>query len=163
MKWGCLMNNQRNSDLKNSVMKMLARLNAPRAVAGNTEAMKQEAEFLCSVVVKVAPSRGYTDWFSEFEEQVFSNLETRTWPTSKEMHKAAKTIAPKRPDFKDLTGDNVYKPDEYKINANRIKRGEPVGQYYIMGGGADALIRKGLVTEDDIEPYIHNLTPINKY
>ena len=40
------MNNQRNDELRNNTMKLLARLNAPRAVQGNTDAMKTEAQFL---------------------------------------------------------------------------------------------------------------------
>ena len=37
------MNNQRNDELKNNTMKLLARLNAPKAVQGNTDALKTEA------------------------------------------------------------------------------------------------------------------------
>ncbi|MGI9398015.1 MAG: hypothetical protein ACR2OQ_01775 [Paracoccaceae bacterium] len=155
------MNNQRNDELKNLTMKMLARLNAPRAVAGNTEAMKQEAEFLCNSVIKLGPSRGYVDWFAEFELEVFNNLETRTWPTAKEINKSAKTIAPRRPEFNLLVhpmGQEKYEPDPYKINAARIKNHQPVCEKYVQGSHAEKMIRKGLVTEDDLQPYQESLT-----
>lgn len=153
----------RNEELKEMFLSMLGRLNAPRAITNNSEGMKKEAELLTSVVIKTAPTKGYKDWFSDFEEAVLGNLETRTWPTIKEMHKAAKQIAPKRPEFRDLTGDNKYQPDPYKINAGRIKRGEPVDENYINGTEARKLLNKGLVTEADLQPYQEALTAINNY
>ena len=127
------MNNQRNEELKNNTMKLLARLNAPRAVQGNTDAMKTEAQFLVDRVIKLAPSRQYTDWFVDFEEALLGNLETRTWPTAKEISKAAKDIAPKRPEIIDYT---QHQKDinlmTFKINANRIISGQQVGEHYIL-------------------------------
>ena len=153
----------RNEELKEMFLSMLGRLNAPRAITNKSEGMKKEAELLTSVVIKTAPTKGYKDWSSDFEEAVLGNLETRTWPTIKEMHKAAKQIAPKRPEFRDLTGDNKYQPDPYKTNAGRIKRGEPVDEHYINGTEARKLLNKGLVTEADLQPYQEALTAINNY
>ena len=76
---------------------------------------------------------------------------------------AAKQIAPRRPEFRDLTGDNKYQPDPYKINAGRIKRGEPVDEHYINGTEARKLLNKGLVTEADLQPYKEALTAIHNY
>ncbi len=146
----------RNEELKELMLKVLGRLNAPRAVAGNPEGMKQEAEFLCNSIIKLAPSRDYRDWFADFELEVFNNLETRTWPTAKEISKAAKTISQRRPQFKELVRPLTpegYKPDPLKINAARIKAGQPVCQSYIVGSQSDLLLRKGLVDEYDLDPY----------
>lgn len=147
------MNNQRNDELRNNTMKLLARLNAPRAVQGNTDAMKTEAQFLVDRVVKLAPSRQYTDWFTDFEEALLGNLETRTWPTAKEISKAAKDIAPKRPEIIDYTQQNKYEVDDLKINAQRINRGEAVAESYITGTYAEQMVRKGLVTQEQLQPY----------
>ena len=147
------MNNQRNDELRNNTMKLLARLNAPRAVQGNTDAMKTEAQFLVDRVIKLAPSRQYTDWFVDFEEALLGNLETRTWPTAKEISKAAKYIAPKRPEIIDYTQQEKYQPDELKINADRINRREKVGENYIFGTMADQMVRTGLVTQEQLQPY----------
>ena len=147
------MNNQRNDELRNNTMKLLARLNAPRAVQGNTDAMKTEAQFLVDRVIKLAPSRQYTDWFTDFEEALLGNLETRTWPTAKEISKAAKDIAPKRPEIIDYTQQEKYQPDELKINANRIISGQQVGEHYIFGTMAEQMVRKGLVTQEQLQPY----------
>ena len=62
-----------------------------------------------------------------------------------------------------MTGDNKYEPDPYKINAGRIKRGEPVGEHYINGTEAMKLLNKGLVTEADLQPYKEALTATQNY
>ena len=142
----------RNSELKEKMLNLLGRLNAPRAVQGNNESMKNEAEFLCDKIIKLAPSKAYTDWFKDFEETLLSNLETRTWPTAKEISKAAKEISPKRQEFKELPPEK-YQPNDLKINANRINNGEPVAESYIMGQLADQMVRAGLVAEKQLEPY----------
>jgi len=147
------MNNQRNDELRNNTMKLLARLNAPRAVQGNTDAMKTEAQFLVDRVIKLAPSRQYTDWFVDFEEALLTNLESRTWPTAKEISKAAKDIAPKRPEIRDDTQPKGYEPNELKINAKRIQNKEEVGENYIYGAMADQMVRTGLVTQEQLQPY----------
>ena len=142
----------RNEELKEKTLKMLGRLNAPRAVQNNDENMKNEAEFLCNQIIKLAPSKNYNEWFQDFEENLLSNLETRTWPTAKEISKSAKAIAPKRPEFKELEPEK-YQPNELKINANRINNSEPVGENYIMGAMAEQMVRAGLVAEKQLEPY----------
>tara|TARA_B100000927_G_C16438294_1_gene458601 strand:+ start:522 stop:983 length:462 start_codon:yes stop_codon:yes gene_type:complete len=142
----------RNNELKEKMLNLLGRLNAPRAVQGNSESMKSEAEFLCDKIIKLAPNKGYLDWFNHFEETLLSNLETRTWPTAKEISKAAKEIAPKRPEFQELPTEK-YEPNELKINANRINNGEPVGENYVFGSLAEQMVRAGLVAEKQLEPY----------
>ncbi len=142
----------RNEELKTKTLKMLGRLNAPRAVQNNDESMKSEAEFLCNQIIKLAPSQNYTQWFIDFETTLLSNLETRTWPTAKEISKAAKIIAPKRPEFKELSSEK-YQPNELKINAERIKNGQDVGENYIMGAMAEQMVKAGLVAEKQLEPY----------
>ena len=142
----------RNEELKTKTLKMLGRLNAPRAVQNNDESMKSEAEFLCNQIIKLAPSQNYTQWFIDFETTLLSNLETRTWPTAKEISKAAKIIAPKRPEFKELASEK-YEPNELKINAERIKNGQDVGENYVMGAMAEQMVKAGLVAEKQLEPY----------
>ena len=75
----------RNNELKEKTLKMLGRLNAPRAVQNNDENMKSEAEFLCNQIIKLAPSKNYIEWFQDFEQNILSNLETRTWQLQKEL------------------------------------------------------------------------------
>ena len=84
---------------------------------------------------------------------MLGSLETRSWPTAKQISQAAKDIAPKRPELRDLTGENKYTPDPLKINAKRIQNGEAVDENYINGKFADQMLRMGLVQEHDLQPY----------
>lgn len=142
----------RNNELKEKTLKMLGRLNAPRSVQNNNENMKSEAEFLCDQILKLAPSKNYTQWFTDFQENLLSKMETRTWPTAKEISRSAKEIAPRRPEFKELTPEK-YEPNELKINADRINNGEPVGESYVFGSLAEQMVRVGLVAEKQLQPY----------
>jgi hypothetical protein len=143
----------REQQINTMTTKLLARLNPPRAISSNAEGIKAEAELLCKTISKMAPSREYQQWFDLFEEAVLSNLETRTWPTIKELKRAAKEIAPKRPEFRDLTNEPAWHPDPYKINAQRIKNMESVGEEWISGKQSDQLISRGLIEESDLDPY----------
>lgn len=78
---------------------------------------------------------------------------SRTWPTAADISAAvsksmstAKSSLPK--------GNGTWKPDSLEINAKRIKAGEPVGQMYIQGKLAERMVRDGLVTEDELAPYL---------
>ena len=113
----------------------------------NTDAMKTEAQFLVDRVIKLAPSRQYTDWFVDFEEALLGNLETRTWPTAKEISKAAKVLR-QNVEIIDYTQQEKYQPDELKINADRINRREKVGENYIFGTMADQMVRTGLLLKN---------------
>lgn len=151
----------RQEELKLHTLKLLGRLNAPRAVQNNDESMKNEAEFLCSQIIKLAPSKNYDDWFVDFEENLLSNLETRTWPTAKEISKSAKAIAPKRPEFRELPPEK-YQPNELKINANKIINGEEVGESYVTGAQSQQMLRAGLVTKEQLQPYVDYLNYTKK-
>ena len=67
----------RNEELKQLMLKMLGRLNAPRAVSGNPELMKEEAEFLCDAITKLAPTRGYVDWWKDFSDKYVEFKKTK--------------------------------------------------------------------------------------
>jgi hypothetical protein len=78
---------------------------------------------------------------------------SRTWPTAADISAAvsksmstAKSSLPK--------GNGTWKPNSLEINAKRIKAGEPVGQMYIQGKLAERMVRDGLVTEDELAPYL---------
>lgn len=43
--------------------------------------------------------------------------------------------------------------DVSSIMARKIKKGEPVGDWYITGGGRQHVLNTGIVTVQDLEPY----------
>lgn len=148
----------RNNFLRESMAKFLERLNPPRVQQGNVEAQKEEMKSLMDKVIKSAPTRGYQEWWEHFRDYIQENATTRTWPTIKEMSEAARAVAPKRPDFLDLTGDDKFTLDANAINAKRIKAHEPVSDFYVTGKGAKDLVRLGLINDDDLNPYRYYLS-----
>jgi len=49
-----------------------------------------------------------------------------------------------------------WQPDSLQINAERIKRGEAVGDMYLWGRRAILMIKMGMLRESDLEPHRQN-------
>ena len=78
---------------------------------------------------------------------------SRTWPTAADISAAvSKSMSTSKSSLP--SGNATWKPDSLEINAKRIKAGEPVGQMYIQGKMAERMVREGLVTEDELAPYL---------
>ena len=78
---------------------------------------------------------------------------SRTWPTGKEIAAAvSKSLTTSRSSLPANKGP--WKPDTLAINARRIKAGEPVGETYITGKLAERMVAQGLVTEEELAPYL---------
>ena len=146
----------RNTFLRDKLSNFLQRLNPPKAMQSNAEAQKEEITDLYSRIIKLAPSREYTQWWKDFTEHLLSNAIARTWPTIREINEAAKAVAPKRPDFIDYANE-AWSPDEFSINAKRINAMEPVGEYWVNGKGGKELVRRGLIQSEQLDPYKYYL------
>jgi len=78
---------------------------------------------------------------------------SRTWPTAAAISAAvSKSMTTSKSSLP--SGNATWKPDSLEINAKRIKAGEPVGQVYIQGKLAERMVRDGLITEDELAPYL---------
>lgn len=78
---------------------------------------------------------------------------SRTWPTAADISAAvSKSMTTSKSSLP--SGNATWKPDSLEINAKRIKAGEPVGQMYIQGKLAERMVRDGLVTEEQLAPYL---------
>jgi hypothetical protein len=78
---------------------------------------------------------------------------SRTWPTAADISAAvSKSMSTSKSSLP--TGNGTWKPNSLEINAKRIKAGEPVGQMYIQGKLAERMVRDGLVTEEELAPYL---------
>jgi len=82
----------RNDFLSEKLGKLIARLTPPQAIKGNREAMAEEFRSLVSAVQHQAPTQGYEDWWSKFENQLLDNMQTRAWPTRSEIRKAGEAV-----------------------------------------------------------------------
>ena len=143
----------RDEQIQQLTLKLLSRLNPPRALTGQAQAIKDEATFLAKCINKVAPSQGLTDWFNDFEEAVLGNLETRTWPTAKELSKAAQQIRKAKPVFADHSVEAEWLLNPVTINAKRIQGGHPVCETWLSGKKAQSLMATGMISESDLAKY----------
>lgn len=77
---------------------------------------------------------------------------SRNWPNGAEISTAiAKSMNASQSSLPKAFG---WKPDSLEVNAKRIKAGEPVGEMYIQGKMAERMVRDGLVTEEELAPYL---------
>ena len=143
----------RDEQIQQLTLKLLSRLNPPRALTGQAQAIKDEATFLAKCINRVAPGQGLTEWFENFEEAVLGNLETRTWPTAKELSKAASQIQKARPVFANHIGESEWSLSPVKINAKRIQGGFAVCETWLSGKKSQELLATGMVTENDLHKY----------
>ena len=143
----------RDEQIQELTLKLLSRLNPPRALTGQAQAIKDEATFLSKCISKVAPSYNLTDWFEEFEEAVLGNLETRTWPTAKELSKAAQQIRKAKPVFADDSVEAEWLLNPVTINAKRIQGGHPVCETWLSGKRSQSLLATGMISESDLAKY----------
>lgn len=143
----------RDEQIQELTLKLLSRLNPPRALTGQAQAIKDEATFLSKCISKVAPSYNLTDWFGEFEEAVLGNLETRTWPTAKELSKAAQQIRKAKPVFANQSSESEWLLNPVTINAKRIQGGHPVCETWLSGKRAQSMLATGMITDADLNRY----------
>ena len=72
----------------------------------------------------------------------------RTWPTSKVIMTAAGQVVQKSSERKAIAKAEAKSPEQ--INADRIKNGDAVGEYWVYGRGAQSLLAMGLVEMSDL-------------
>lgn len=75
---------------------------------------------------------------------------SRAWPTVAHFVAAARKSGQQAAASAPSAGEGL---DTFNVNAGRIKRGEAVGEGWIYGTLAAQLLRRGLVTDDDLAPY----------
>jgi hypothetical protein len=108
------MNVARTEFLENSLGAFLLRASPPRHIAGNPQAMADEAASLGRVVNQRAPSQGYSDWWAKFADELQRRMKTRAWPIVSEIEAAAAAVA--------AQSRQSSEPDQDLIEGEAIKR-----------------------------------------
>jgi hypothetical protein len=130
--------------------KFLAFLNRraiPRHLDNKADVQRDEIAALLRAVTAVCPDRNYQEWWPRFEDALDEAADYRTWPTVSEIRKASSQCSRGVA----VSGGPV-EFDTNRINADRIKAGHPVGDFWVYGRGAAELLESGLVTEEDLKP-----------
>lgn len=113
---------------------LLSRLSPPRAIAGSEELQRDETLSLVSALKGVAPLGDFDAWWPRFEAALLDGLQTRAWPTRREIKDAAKKINIKRErteseqfDAWCTMADGRKKPPlglrDHRVTAEMVKRG----------------------------------------
>ena len=156
---------ERMSLIRSELTSMLATYAVPKHLDSDNK-VRQEVEGIARMVNNKFPSDTTLDHIRGTLERASMKLteahKSRTWPTGKDIGTAvAKSMSTQM----GIKGANPtqWKPDAYEINARRIRAGEPVGEMYIQGKAAERMVKMGLVTEEQLAPYLvyldaHRLT-----
>ena len=141
--------------VKKELENILSSYAVPVHMRHDENAKQNEIKIIAKAVNQIFPS----DTTREVIEGAFSRAElkikaahmSRTWPKGADIVTAIKHSIATASDLPSVSPN--WHPDPKIINAERIKKGEPVGEFYIRGKMADELVRDGLVTEHDLQPY----------
>lgn len=137
----------RREFLRTKLAGYLKRRTMPRGFDGKPEMQKAEVDALLAALSRFAPRSNYEDWWPIFEGKLGEDAKTRAWPTEGEIKSACLAIRP-------TASVRIAEPGDFdpvQINANRMNRGEAVGDYWIWGRGAVEL--RHLVTEETLSAY----------
>ena len=153
---------QRKRQISAWLMQTLKRYEVPSHMDEDAcrEEMVLMVEDINSEIPKLNES-GMKYLLEKVAQYVRKNQSSRKWPTINIFTKGVKEYRDKMDD--DLVIQEAPKDfDPSLINAKRIKNLESVGEWWIVGGGAQKLLQQNLITEDDLKPYMNFLASRNK-
>ena len=131
----------------------LSRFEVPKAY--DKIKAREEMVFMVEDINSELPSKVNDSYLkfclSNMAQHIRKHNISRTWPTIKNFMTAIKEIERPEPEVGSDLSEFSLAP--LAINAKKIKLREPVGDYYITGGGAKQLLDQGLVSEGDLETY----------
>lgn len=139
-----------DADILARLSRFLARKQMPRRFEGKPLAEEDETRALCAAVARNAPRdpQRLAVWWPTFEAGLGEACGAM-WPSEKEIGLAAKAAA------KDAlpTDSGLHVIDEVELTANRMRANEHVGEGWLWGSQAVALIASGRVTRELMERY----------
>ena len=86
---------------------------------------------------------------------ILGKSKTRSLPAASIFQQSALTVAQSLYEPRTEAVGQSDTPTYMTVAAARIRAGNPVGEFYIHGNGAEELIGLGLVTREDITHYLH--------
>jgi hypothetical protein len=144
--------NERITLINRQLVNLLSIYAAPKhleTTAKQADAISRLAESINKRFPSKTTEEHIVGTFERAGHSLSGSHKTNSWPTSPEITKAV--VAGMGQEVKDTM--STPKRDAYEINADRIKRGDHVGEIWIAGRLCAELINKNLVTKGDLEPY----------
>jgi hypothetical protein len=146
---------QRISLILGELIKMMEGYAEPKHL--NTQKKKEdEVRNIVRMINQKFPSDATEDQIRGTMDRALLKLKethtSRTWPTAADISKAISKSMLR--EVKGIVKSGPFIPDVAKINAKRIRAGEPVARNYIANqSNVQAMLDTGLITSEDLEPY----------
>lgn len=145
------MTDQRQDDIYGMFTRWLERYSPPLSMKDNERAQKDEVTALVSVIMKFAPPAGYAEFVASVLDQIEYQMKTRAWPTKGELGSVCSNL--RKQQSASVQQDQGEERTEVEIIGAKMARGEPVGEGWVYGAGACALIAARMVDEPTMRKY----------
>lgn len=139
------------ADIRSRLIRLLDRKAMPKRLEGKGGAMEDEIRALTSAVQRNAPKATdrLADWWPHFEAALGEIAVGGLWPTEREIRDAAKAVGNIAPQV----AVTVEAKSDRQITADRMARGDAVGEGWLYGRAACELIRERLVDQETMGRY----------
>lgn len=141
--------NLRQADIANKLTAWLDRYSVPQHLREKPEAAQTECECIARVLSKFAPQQDYQPFLNRVFDTLDYQMKTRAWPTVGEVGAVCSNIRKETPSAQDAPAEKSH----LDIIADKMERGDPVGEGWLYGRDAVDLILAGRITRDVMEKY----------
>lgn len=141
--------NLHDADIQSRLKRFLERRTMPKSLEGKPQAIADELGAMARIIAKFANRSEFGAWWGRFEADLGERNATRSWPSEGEISASCKAVS-------NYSGNRIAEQgsiDPHRIAANRIAKGEAVGDEWIYGRRAGELVEKGLATEGQLRAY----------
>lgn len=132
----------------------LDRYSPPAAIKDNARALQDEAEALLAVLIRFAPRGENAEpgpWVRYALDRMEYQMKTRAWPTKGELGAVCSNIKKEAP--KAAPEDDGVDRSSEAITGRKMAKGEPVGEHWLYGTLACALIAGRHVDKATMDAY----------
>lgn len=139
------------ADIRARLNRLLDRKQMPKRLEGKGGAMEDEIRALTAAVTRNAPRNTdrLADWWPHFEAALGEIATGGLWPTEREIRDAARAVGNTAPQASVAPESKT----EHQIIADRMARGDAVGEGWLYGRAACELIQRGMVDRETMTRY----------
>lgn len=141
----------RNAEISQLLTRWLDRYSCPSHLREKPTAAQAEAEALAAVLTRFAPQSDYQPFVSRVFSTLDFQMKTRAWPTVAEL--GAICAAVRKDTAKAIGPDDAADMRPEAITARAMKAGRPVGESWLYGRQAVAMIAAGLIDRETMSRY----------
>ena len=146
------MSTMRTAEIRGLLERWLERYSPPRSLDGNARAQQDEAQALLGVLSRFAPQVDYADFCGRAFLQMDYQMKTRAWPTTGEFGAVCSKLRKEAGKAGADQGEGVSLVPEV-VTAELMRKGKPVGEGWLYGVNACAMIATGLVDQGTMRAY----------